>query len=74
MPSVGKIIDKMKRQPSGIKPTEVEKVLNAYGYEFRKQRGSHKQYKNKDTGDSITIPERNPIKAVYIKDIIKRII
>ena len=27
MPSVDKIVDKMKRQPNGIKPTEVEKVL-----------------------------------------------
>ena len=74
MPNVGKIIDKMKRQPNGIKPTEVEKVLAAYGYKLRNQEGSHKQYKNSETGDMITIPEKNPVKAVYIKDIIKRII
>lgn len=32
MSSVDKIIDKMKRQPNGIRPDEAEKVLNAYGY------------------------------------------
>lgn len=32
MPSISKVIDKMKRQPNGIRPEEAERVLNAYGY------------------------------------------
>ena len=74
MTNVGKTIEKMKKQPNGIKPAEVEKVLYAYGYILRNQVGSHRQYKNLDTGDIITIPQRNPVKAVYIKDVIRIII
>jgi len=33
VPGVEKIIDKMKRQPNGIRPEEAEKVLKAYEYE-----------------------------------------
>ena len=40
MPSVEKIIDKMIRQPNGIRPEEAEKVLKAFGYELVRQRGS----------------------------------
>ena len=63
MPSVEKIIDKMKRQPNGIRPEEAEKVLKAYGYEPVRQKGSHKQYLNKDTGDLTTIKQESPLKS-----------
>lgn len=33
---------------------------------------SHRNYINK-TGDVITIKEDNPLKAVYVKDVLKRI-
>ena len=33
MPTVEKIIEKMKRQPNGIRIEEADKVLRAYGYE-----------------------------------------
>ncbi len=46
MPSIEKLIDKMKRQPNGIRPEEAEKVLIAYGYIPVRQKGSHKQYLN----------------------------
>ena len=72
MAGVEKIIEKMIRQPNGIKPTEAEKVLEAFGYKADRQRGSHKHYINK-SGDLITIKVENPLKAVYVKDILKRI-
>jgi len=70
--NVDKIIDKMKRQPNGIKLTEAEKVLLYYGYEFNRQKGSHCHYINTQ-GDVITIKKENPLKAVYVKDILSRI-
>lgn len=42
MPNVKKLIEKMKQQPSGIRPEEAEKVLAAYGYVPVRQKGSHK--------------------------------
>lgn len=73
MPSVEKIIEKMKRQPNGIRPEEADKVLNAYNYDGVRQKGSHKQYLNKQTGDVITIKQENPLKKVYVVDILNRI-
>jgi predicted RNA binding protein YcfA (HicA-like mRNA interferase family) len=73
VPSTEKIIDKMKRQPNGIRPEEVEKVLMAYGYEPVRQKGSHRQYLNRETGELITIKQENPLKKVYIVDVLNRI-
>lgn len=71
--NVKKIIEKMERQPNGIRPEEADKVLNAFGYELARQNGSHKQYLNKATGDLITIKQENPLKKVYVIDILNRI-
>lgn len=71
--NVNKIIDKMKRQPNGIRYEEVKKVLEYYGYECVRQKGSHAQFLNKETGELITIKVDNPLKRVYIVDILNRI-
>jgi len=73
VPSVEKIIDKMKRQPNGIRPEEAEKVLKEYGYEPVRQKGSHKQYLNTETGDLTTIKQESPLKKAYVVDILNRI-
>lgn len=73
MPSVEKIVDKMQRQPNGIRPEEADKVLRAFGYEVVRQKGSHKQYLKIETGELTTIKQENPLKKVYIMDILNRI-
>ena len=73
MASVEKIIDKMHRQPNGIKPEEADKVLEAFGYYAVRQKGSHKHYLNASTGDLITIKQETPLKKVYVVDILRRI-
>ena len=70
MPSVEKIVAKMKNQPHGIRLAEAEKVLAAYGYTFARQRGSHRQYIN-NSGDVITLKE--PLKISYVIEILERI-
>ena len=70
--SVEKLIEKMKRQPNGIRPEEAEKVLKAYGYKPARQKGSHKQYLN-NNGDLITIKQETPLKKAYVMDILTRI-
>lgn len=71
--SIQKIINKMHNQPNGIRPEEAEKVLENAGYVFDRQKGSHKNFLHTKTGDVITIKVESPLKAVYIKDILKRI-
>ena len=73
MASADKIIDKMKRQPNGITMAEADKALTAGGYRLARQKGSHCHYIN-DKGDVITIKKDNPLKAVYVKDILSRIL
>ena len=70
MPPVKKIIEKMKSQPRGIRVEEAEKVLNAYRYEFKRQKGSHRHYLNQN-GDLITL--KDPLKISYVKEILERI-
>ena len=72
MADVSKIIEKMKRQPNGINMAEADKVLTAYGYRLARQKGSHCHYINKN-GNVITVKKENPLKAVYVKDILSRI-
>lgn len=72
MASVDKIIEKMKTQPNGIRMSEADKVLTARGYRLDRQKSSHRQYINA-AGDVITVKDENPLKAVYVKDILDRI-
>ncbi len=73
MSTVQKIIIKMQRQPNGIRPEEADKVLRYMGYECVRQRGSHKQYLNITTGELTTIKQENPLKKVYVMDILNRL-
>ena len=72
MPTVEKIIEKMNNQPNGIRMPEADKVLTAYGYSLARQKGSHCHYINA-TGNVLTIKKENPLKAVYVKEILSRI-
>ena len=62
MSNLEKLIEKMKRQPNGIRPEEAEKVLKAFVYEAVRQKGSHRQYLNRKTGSLLTIKQENPLK------------
>ena len=70
MPPVKKIIEKMKNQPHNIRLEEAEKVLTAFGYHFRRQRGSHRHFID-CSGDLITL--KDPLKKAYIAEILERI-
>lgn len=72
MAGVEKIIQKMKNRPNGIRFREITKVLNHFGYIEVRVKGSHHQFQN-DDGDLITVPKHEPVKAVYVKDVLKRI-
>ena len=67
MPEPNKIIQKMKRQPNGIRFQELVKVLEYNGYKMKDRNFINSK------GDVITIKEENPLKAVYVKDVLKRI-
>jgi len=73
MPSVEKLIEKMKRQPNGISIDEINKVLNHFDFKCKRQKGSHRTYRN-DHGGILVIPVRKPtIKPVYVKNVLEKI-
>ena len=74
MPTVEKIIQKMKNQPNGILLQELEKVLKSFGYIKQRTRGSHNMFCN-NIGEAINIPVhgKGQIKPVYIKKVLDRI-
>ena len=73
MPGIGKTVAKMKSQPNGISFEEASKVLERYGYELVRQKGSHCHFRH-DRGELITIVKETPtIKKCYIVDILARI-
>ena len=73
MPSIEQIIAKMKRQPNGIRFQELSRVLEYNGYKMKSKTGTwHRNFIN-DKGDVITIKEETPLKAVYVKNVLKRI-
>lgn len=73
MSNLEKLILKMKRQPNGIKFQELAKVLEDNGYIMKPPKGtSHRHFINAQ-GDVITIKADNPVKAVYVKDVLRRI-
>jgi predicted RNA binding protein YcfA (HicA-like mRNA interferase family) len=64
----------MKKAPNSIRVDEAIRVLEYCGYLFVRQRGSHMVFKNSNKREIITIPKRNPIKAVYVEEILERIV
>jgi predicted RNA binding protein YcfA (HicA-like mRNA interferase family) len=72
MAGVEKIIEKMIHRPNGVRFREISKVLEHHGYIEVRVSGSHHHFRNRE-GDLITIPIHNPIKAVYVKDVLRRI-
>ncbi|MEV2353615.1 type II toxin-antitoxin system HicA family toxin [Paenibacillus larvae] len=72
MARIDKIVQKMKNRPNGITFEEIVKVLNHNGYILVRVNGSHHHFRHK-AGDLITIPKHHPLKAAYVRDVLKRI-
>jgi predicted RNA binding protein YcfA (HicA-like mRNA interferase family) len=72
MAGIEKLIEKMRNRPNGIRYEEAVKVLKHIGYELDRVRGSHHQFRNAK-GNLTTIKYANPLDAVYVKDILKRL-
>ena len=58
----------MAKNENSIK---IKKILSEEGYEFIRQNGSHKIYKNKSTGNEITIKEN--LNKMVMQRLIKEI-
>lgn len=73
MPTVEKIIEKMKTSPNSITSREIVRVLNNRGFVQSHRKGSHTTFFNEHTGKVIIIPLNNTIKECYVNDALDKI-
>lgn len=71
-----KLIKKLRNQPNGMSPEEMEQILIHIGYKFRNQEGSHKHFlrvKNGVNHRFDLVMNKNPVKR-YLVDYLLEII
>lgn len=67
-----KIIKDLKNNPNNVRFETLKILLESEGYECFNKGGSHYQFRKKEY-DLITIPFKRPIKAIYVKMVLKAI-
>ncbi|EAL1765206.1 type II toxin-antitoxin system HicA family toxin [Campylobacter jejuni] len=67
-----KIIKDLKNNPNNVPFETLKILLESEGYECFNKGGSHYQFR-KEECDLITIPFKRPIKAIYVKMVLKAI-
>lgn len=74
MTSLDKRIQKLRQQPHGVSTDELERILFALGFYFRKGKGSHRCYQHPDLPDlRLTIPYRRKLSKIYVTQALKAI-
>ncbi|RTI80797.1 type II toxin-antitoxin system HicA family toxin [Campylobacter jejuni] len=67
-----KIIKDLKNNPNNVRFETLKILLESEGYECFNKGGSHYQFR-KEECVLITIPFKRPIKAIYVKMVLKAI-
>ncbi|ASN49949.1 type II toxin-antitoxin system HicA family toxin [Campylobacter jejuni] len=67
-----KIIKDLKNNPNNVRFETLKILLESEGYECFNKGGSHYQFR-KEECDLIAIPFKRPIKAIYVKMVLKAI-
>ncbi|EAJ1475881.1 type II toxin-antitoxin system HicA family toxin [Campylobacter jejuni] len=67
-----KIIKDLKNNPNNVRFETLKILLESEGYECFNKGRSHYQFR-KEECDLITIPFKRPIKAIYVKMVLKAI-
>lgn len=67
-----KLLQAIKNNPKDVKFETIKKFLTELGYEAHNNGGSHWVFR-KENSQSITIPYKRPIKAIYVKMVLKLI-
>ncbi len=69
-----KILEDIKNNPNDVSPELLHSLLIYYGFIHRCGKGSHQIYKHpKYTYMMLSVPNRRPIKAIYVKRAIEYI-
>ena len=67
-----KLLKELENNPYNVRFEVLKNLLESYGYESFNKGGSHFQFR-KAGNELISIPFKRPIKAIYVKMVIKAI-
>ena len=67
MNTATKLLAAMRQNPNDWTMTQLLTIAQRQGIEVRSTGGSHHVFSHTHVRDSLTVPARRPIKAVYIK-------
>lgn len=68
-----KLLEKLQDHPKAVTPAELERVLQAFGYERARQKGSHRTY-TKAGEYPIVVPYKRPhVGRIYVEQVIVRL-
>ncbi len=72
MSKLDKILNKFRQKPPEVNFSEVVYVLQAYGFEEKRIKGSHHSFRNGE-GLKITIPKKGgqKVKGIYVQKLLK---
>jgi predicted RNA binding protein YcfA (HicA-like mRNA interferase family) len=67
-----KLIEQFLRDPPEVEFSDVRYLLESFGFEEKRSRGSHHTFRN-DEGLKVTVPKKGGrmVKRVYVRQIIK---
>lgn len=65
-----KLVKDLENSPNDVKFEVLKKLFENVGYKATNNGSSHWQFRKEDK-DTLTIPYKRPIKAIYVKKVIK---
>jgi predicted RNA binding protein YcfA (HicA-like mRNA interferase family) len=70
-----KLLAKARNNPAGVRFTEACALAEAYGFQFARQRGSHRMFEREGVWEQVNLqPERNgKAKPYQVRQLVKMI-
>jgi hypothetical protein len=69
-----KLFERIKNNPKNVSFEDLAKLLEYYGFTYRKQTsGTSHYYFSKEGCEPFTIPKHKPVKSVYVRRALARI-
>jgi predicted RNA binding protein YcfA (HicA-like mRNA interferase family) len=68
-----KLLKRVRNNPKDVSLQDLGSLLEAFGFELNRIKGSHRIFVGMVAGEEITlaIPSRHPVKVVYVKRVIE---
>ncbi|MCL4880316.1 MAG: type II toxin-antitoxin system HicA family toxin [Anaerolineae bacterium] len=69
----GKLRQKIEQNPKNVSFEDLRQLLELYGFELKRTKGSHSSFVGKAAGKKVllVVPHHKPLKAVYVKKALK---